>query len=235
MGFDKFAWLKALVADPTVTDREFRLAALLCISKSRRDGTGWRVKLDNLAAEMPEGMDRDRMNLAFRKMIQRGYLHEVERSVGGRGVRAYRWFNLSKPTAVAPWVSEKPKAVAPETHGSSAVNPRQEHPSNHALSCDDDPLKVLLEGTLRRDSAAAPIPEEPPQKTCTQHPDWNGPPCVRCQSDKRAYNQWLDDSRRLLSDLDREADTTRRHEAADIRNERRRRIAVFHHLKETWK
>jgi hypothetical protein len=50
------------------------------------------------------------------------------------------------------------------------------------------------------DESPSAIPEEPPPKTCTEHPEWNGPPCVRCQSDKRAYQTWLNDSRRLLAD-----------------------------------
>ncbi|WP_156669989.1 hypothetical protein [Mycobacterium sp. E3305] len=79
-------------------------------------------------------------------------------------------------------------------------------------------------------------PVAPPKKTCTQHPNWNDWPCARCKADKHAYGAWLDASRRLLAELDALVDITRDPErAAQIRVERRTRIAVFQRLGEPWK
>jgi hypothetical protein len=81
------------------------------------------------------------------------------------------------------------------------------------------------------------IPIEPPSKTCTQHQHWDGPACARCGSDKRAYQTWLADNRRLLADLDRLYDSpnTQPAQAAAISAERRGRIAVFQRIGEPWK
>jgi hypothetical protein len=238
MGFDKFSWLKALVADPALSDKEVRLAALICISKVRRDGTGWRVYLDELAAEIPGGMDSHRMRTAFQKLVRRGFLIEQERSMGGRGRRAYRWFNLSKPGAAQHQVSEKPGAETYETRCNSVPNPVQKRTGFSDISAGKTPqknAKGTLEGTLEGTGSPKSIPEEPPSKACTEHPNWTDWPCLTCKRDKNAYQTWLTDSRRLLSELDYQRDRATGTEAAAISHERRNRIAVFQRLGENWK
>ena len=104
-------------------------------------------------------------------------------------------------------------------------------------------LTVLLTGLLTggRASAAPPSPhlipdEEPPPKTCTAHPDWNGAACQACKSDKAANNAWLTDSRRLLAELEYQRDrATGTESAAAISDQRRRRIAIFQRMGEQWK
>ena len=76
---------------------------------------------------------------------------------------------------------------------------------------------------------------EPPKRACTRYPHSDA--CGTCGADKRAYQTWLADSRRLLADLDRERDAPGCPEqrATEISNKRRSRIAVFQRIGEPWK
>lgn len=78
--FDKFGWLKALHSDAALTDRDFRLAALIGVTYTRADGSGWAVDLDALAAQLPGGLSRRRLADALRRLIDLGYLVETGRS-----------------------------------------------------------------------------------------------------------------------------------------------------------
>ena len=131
--FSKFGWLKALQADATLTDKDFRLAALIGVTYTRADGSGWAVELDALAASLPGGLSRRRLTDALRRLADRGYLAESGRSGGGRGVTARRSFDLLIPTTQASGVSpQTPDSgdggfsdpdlwTSPETHDASGT------------------------------------------------------------------------------------------------------------------
>jgi hypothetical protein len=104
---NKFAWIKALQSDPAVTDAAFRLGIIICVDFTRRDGTGWAVDLDDLAAKVPNGIHRGTMKRALRTLVARGYLVETGRSKGGRGQTGWRRYNLQIPGALALQVSEE--------------------------------------------------------------------------------------------------------------------------------
>lgn len=110
--FDKFAWIKALQADTTLTDRDFRLAVLIGVSYTRADGSGWAVELDALAAALPGGLSRRRLSDALGRLVKSGYLAQSSKSVGGRGFTARRAFELRKPRTPASGVSDQTRDSA---------------------------------------------------------------------------------------------------------------------------
>lgn len=101
-GFDKFAWLKALRTDPSFTDREVRIAMAICTDFTRRNGDGWMVELDVLAAAAPGKMTRNRLKFLLGKLTAEGYLIETARTGGGRAVTARRSHDLAMPGKPAP-------------------------------------------------------------------------------------------------------------------------------------
>jgi hypothetical protein len=132
--FDKFAWLKALRSDPRFSDKEVRVAMAVCTDYARRDGTGWLVDLDALAASVPGEMSRNRLKIVLQKLTHHGYLIETGRTSGGRGLTARRSHNLVPPTdKPAPQlvrVNDETRTAGvaglSETRTSSGSNPHQQ-------------------------------------------------------------------------------------------------------------
>jgi hypothetical protein len=243
MAFPKFVWQKALLADKRFTPEQKLLGIAICNWFTRKDGTGWPIELDDIPKKMSEGMHHERLKVALAKFVRHGYLTEVGRSKGGRGVTSWRHHDLSKPAAVLLYLKQhsvKPEAVLCETRSTTVAG----LPGNAQVTRHVSDLSVTSSVTSSGTGAASatpspapePIPEEPPPRTCADHSDWNGPSCFTCKHDKRAYQTWLNDSRRLLSDLERQRDrATGTDESAAISDERRNRIAVFQRLGENWK
>jgi hypothetical protein len=63
--FHKFAWLRALRSDARFSDKEVRVAMAVCTDFVRRDGTGWLVDVDVVAASVPGGMSRYRLKIVL--------------------------------------------------------------------------------------------------------------------------------------------------------------------------
>jgi hypothetical protein len=182
VSFDKFGWLKALQSDPRYTDKERCFGSIVCVQFARRDGTGWAVDLDDIAAKMPGGMSHNRMKIAFGKFVRDGYLTETGRSPGGRGVKARRSHDLTKPAPAVVQVSDETRtrsgAGLGETRTSTEQNP---HPygikpapvafTKTYADLREDPLKVLLKVLLKGLALAPPTnrtfqpPQNPPKKS----------------------------------------------------------------------
>jgi hypothetical protein len=244
MAFPKFVWQKALLADKRFTPEQKLLGIAICNWFTRKDGTGWPIELDDIPKKMSEGMHHERLKVALTKFVRYGYLTEVKRSKGGRGVTSWRHHDLSKPAAVLLYLKQhgvKPEAVLCETRSTTVAG----LPGNAQVTQHVSDLSVTSSVTSSGDARASAdvsdrppksIPEEPPSKTCTDHPNWNDWPCIKCKRDKNAHQTWLADSRRLLKDLERQRDrATGTDESAAISHERRNRIAVFQRLGENWK
>lgn len=114
--FDKFGWIKAIQADATLSDKTFRLAVLIGVTYTRKDGTGWAVELAELSVKLAGGLSQKRMNAALDQLVERGYLVDAGRSGGGRGNTARRSFNLRKPGTPA-------SRVCAETRDARVLNP----------------------------------------------------------------------------------------------------------------
>jgi len=187
--FDKFAWLKVLQSDPRYTDREQRFGSIVCVQFARRDGTGWAVNLDDMAAKMPGGMSRSAMKTAFGKFVRDGYLTETGKSLGGRGVKARRSHDLTKPAPVGVQVSDETR---PRTDtGLDETRPRTEqNPTTYVAKPDhvrgaktsselaEEPPKGTSKGTPEGTDARASADEpnvsanpEPPQEISEQQPE----------------------------------------------------------------
>jgi hypothetical protein len=95
--FDKLGWLNTVQEDPTFTDREFRLAAVMCLEFTGEDGVGWPVELEDIAAAITSGVRLDWLKLALTKFRRAGYLVETYRSSPRRDRKAERAHNLSMP------------------------------------------------------------------------------------------------------------------------------------------
>jgi hypothetical protein len=115
--FDKFGWQKAVLADETLTPQECRLALLICVKKTKRDGTSWALKLFELAAELPgrsgKGASVDWTRRQLNKLVKRGWLIELDRGGGGTGNRAWRRVALTE-VGVADRKPRSADSVTPE-------------------------------------------------------------------------------------------------------------------------
>jgi len=91
----KFAWLKAVLADPRLTDKDARVGAIYCIQFTHRDGTGWPKEMTALA----EAMQTSARGVSdhFLKYCRLGYLVETYRASTGRGIPAKRAYDLTLP------------------------------------------------------------------------------------------------------------------------------------------
>jgi hypothetical protein len=94
LAFDKHGWLKAIQADPNFTDREFRLAFVVCNQFTRRDGTGWPVELDRIAEAITGGFNAVKLRQGLLKLCREGYLIEKYRRSTGPGLTAQRAHDL---------------------------------------------------------------------------------------------------------------------------------------------
>ena len=151
-GVDKFGWLKTLLSDDRFTEKEQRLGVVICVWFIRGDGTGWAVTFEDMAAKLG-GMSHNRLAIALRKFVEYGYLEETGRSRGGRGLKAWRSHNLTKPHPARDEVSG-------ETLSSAGLNPIQPR------------LKPYPALDLK---TATELPEHPPTGTSTgtsQARDW---------------------------------------------------------------
>ena len=84
--FDKHGWLQAVQADTQFSDREFRLAFVICSQFTRRDGTGWPVELDRIATAVKGGMHSVKIRNGLSKLCKAGYLAETYRRSTGPGL-----------------------------------------------------------------------------------------------------------------------------------------------------
>lgn len=209
--FDKFGWLKALQSDPALTDRDFRLAALIGVTYTRADGSGWAVDLDALAAQLPGGLSRRRLADALRRLMDRGYLVETGRSGGGRGVTARRSFDLRKPPTPASGVSaggalwitpETPDASGtglPETPDASVRNPGRQRPKPLTAASKKVPSDLreapptgTSTGTPTGETASAPTFGDDPEPPhfCPEHPTGTRGKCPPCGDYRRRHDAW---------------------------------------------
>lgn len=196
--FDKFGWLKALRADPRLTDRDVRIALALCTDYSRRDGTGWAVDLDDLAAAIPSGLSRNRLKDMLQKLTEYGYLVETGRTAGGRGVVARRSHNLTKPTLAAVRVNAETRTASKsgksETRTASGSNLHPQRfkpapPAVHKVPSDqhEEPPTGTSSGTSSG-TAAASDPE--PLPFCPKHPIGTRTACRSCADHRRSHDAW---------------------------------------------
>jgi hypothetical protein len=208
VSFDKFGWLKALQSDPRYTDKEQRFGSIICVQFARRDGTGWTVNLDDIGAKMATGIDPNRMKIAFRKFVRDGYLQETGKSRGGRGVKAWRSFNLTKPYPVQVRVSDKTLSSTGQNPIQKVTKPYPEGDTKTWPDLREDPPKGTSKGTSEGTGARAtdepnvPATPEPPQKIpgeqpkppdpyCADHmPDGTTDPCGPCGTARTNLNAW---------------------------------------------
>ncbi|KMO82305.1 hypothetical protein MCHLDSM_01457 [Mycolicibacterium chlorophenolicum] len=205
--FDKFGWLKALHSDTTLPDKHFRLAVVIGVTYTRADGSGWFVELDALAAALPGGLSRRRLVEALRGLEERGYLVESDRSGGGRGVTAKRWFNLRKPPTPASGVSvnrdlwtttETPDASGTgfgETPDASVRNPRRQRPkpltpASHKVAFDQHERPPTGTSTGTSSGGAPSTSDAEPAPFCPRHPAGTQENCPRCGDHRRAHDAW---------------------------------------------
>lgn len=209
--FDKFGWLKALQSDPALTDRDFRLAALIGVTYTRADGSGWTVDLDALAARLPGGLSRRRLADALRRLIDSGYVVETGRSGGGRGVTARRSFDLRKPATPvsgvsadgALWIThETPDASGTgfvETPDASVRNPGRQRPkpltpASKKVQSDlrEAPPTGTSTGTPTggTDRALTFGDDSEPPRFCAEHPTGTRENCRPCGDHRRRHDAW---------------------------------------------
>jgi hypothetical protein len=217
--FDKFGWLKALQSDPRYTDKEQRLGSIMCVQFARRDGTGWSVELDDIGVKMPTGMGRSRMKTALAKFVRDGYLQETGKSLGGRGVKAWRSYNLTKPYPVQVQVSDETRPSTGtglgETCSTSEQNPSQYGTKpvpllNTETSADlhEDPPKGTSKGTSKGTGAPASA-DAPPSPRCPKHINDNNPPnCHACGKAREAAQDF--EARRAEAEKQARADALAR-------------------------
>lgn len=99
--FDKHGWLRAVQKDRAFTDREFRLAFVICNEFTWRNGKGWAVELDHLADAIKGGFSDVKLRAALAKMCKAGYLVETYRRSTGPGITAKRSHDLRLPQNTA--------------------------------------------------------------------------------------------------------------------------------------
>lgn len=260
--FDKFGWIKLLLADDRFTEKEQVLGTVVCVRFTRADGTGWAVDLDDIAAKMGCGMCRNRMNIGLRKLVKHGYLQETSRSEGGRGVKARRSHDLSKPNPVRDGVNGKPNPAADrvlaETQSSTEQNPIQHgikpNPARDDKIASDlrgEPPTGTSSGTPsgtagidepsdeRRNGsphATAPNGIDPPKRTCPRHPHSDA--CRTCASDNDALKAWKQHGPQQLSALQREVTRLEREqgwaEGDDHRRELDQEIRALRSQRTQW-
>lgn len=156
--FDKFAWLKALQADATVTDKVFRLGVVIATRYTRRNGSGWVASLDEMAGHVKGGMTVARFNDATRHLESRGFLVQMKRSLGGRPRKGQKPERRGAFDLVMPSEAEadsgvgldenprsqrsKPTLVKVKTHARNGVNPRSGEPELTPIPADQTPQKL---------------------------------------------------------------------------------------------
>ncbi|OBA86770.1 hypothetical protein A5642_22085 [Mycolicibacterium mucogenicum] len=186
--FDKFGWLKTLLSDAALTDKDFRLAVLIGVTYTSKSGTGWAVELDALAAKLPGGLSRRRLIDALKRLTDRGYLVETSRSGGGRGMTARRSFDLGKPLTPA-------SGVYAETPDASVRNPGQQRPkpltaASHEIAADQvgQPPTGISTGISAGGAQVADDPE--PSRYCSDHPNGTTEPCWACGQANNEHKAW---------------------------------------------
>jgi hypothetical protein len=179
VSFDKFGWLKALQSDSRYTDKEQRLGSIICVQFARRDGTGWTVQLDDIAAKMPDGMCRRAMKTAFGKFVNDGYLRETGKSQGGRGVKAWRSHDLTKPDLARAQVSEETRANSMQNPCTQRAKPVHVRSAKTSTELPKEPPKGTSKGTSEGTGARASA--TPPSSRCPKHINHPDPPnCHAC-------------------------------------------------------
>jgi hypothetical protein len=165
--FDKFAWLRALREDARFTDKEARLGMAICTDCVRRNGRGWLVDLNELAASVPGNVSRNWLNAALQKFIRHGYLAETSRAGGGRGLTARRSHDLV-PQPVKPASVAGPDDA--ETHPATGVGNDESHPATgvgieetHPATDVNPPLHRVKPTPVAGDNVRADLREATPK------------------------------------------------------------------------
>jgi hypothetical protein len=157
--FDKYGWMKAVQGDPQFSDREFRLAFVICSQFTRRDGTGWPVELERIAAAMAPGMASNRLREALVKLCNGGYLVETYRRSTGTGLTAQRSHSLiPQPGNTDPVAGHCSETLTPDGTNTDPVQVNTDpvavntDPVQGAQTWSDqpkEPPKGTLEGTYK--------------------------------------------------------------------------------------
>jgi hypothetical protein len=94
--FDKHGWLQAVQGstDPKFSDREFRIAFIICSQFTWRDGKGWTFDVVDVVKVCPANPSLERTIKTMAKLCKAGFLEEEYRRDTGPGLRAQRAFNL---------------------------------------------------------------------------------------------------------------------------------------------
>jgi hypothetical protein len=195
--FDKFAWLKALQSDPRYTGDQQRLGSIICVQFARRDGTGWATRLDDIAEKMPGGMSRSAMKTALGKLVRDGYLQETGRSLGGRGVGAWRSHNLTKPDHIQVRVLGETRPRTNQNPTTYESKPDQILGAKTSSELGEDPPKGTYKGTSIGDSppeiSDGKSPGTASGARCPRHAhianDDHVPNCVACGAARRAAEE----------------------------------------------
>lgn len=179
---------------------------------------------------MPSGVTRNRMKVALAKFVRDGYLQETGKSLGGRGVKAWRSHDLTKPAPVGVQVSDETRtstgAGLGETRTSTGQNPHQkvtkpapESDTKTSPELREDPPKGTSkgtpEGTPARASAAPTLsdvipdekqpepPEAEPDPYCATHmPDGTTEKCGPCGTARKNRNDWRERQDKATCDRD---------------------------------
>lgn len=187
--FDKFGWIKAIQADATLSDKTFRLAVLIGVTYTRKDGTGWAVELVELSERLAGGLSQKRMNAALDQLVDRGYLVDAGRSGGGRGNTARRSFHLRKPGTPA-------SGVCSETRDASVLNPgrwrtKPGTPASEFVPPDlREPTPTGTSTGISTGVAAVAHDDPEPSRYCPDHPNDTPKGCNACRYHGRQHDAW---------------------------------------------
>lgn len=203
-GFDKFAWLKALLRDDRFTDREARVGAAICVYFTRADGTGWEVPLTKLAAVPPSGLSLARLKQLLARFVQAGYLSEASRSGGGRAQFAKRAHNLAGP----PKPGTPAEQVSGETRYASVQNLVRQRakpgtPALHKVASDlqESTPTGTTTGTTTGVWRAGARERARPDPYCSKHmPDGTTDDCGGCARARKRCEQWDTEQERAAAE-----------------------------------
>jgi hypothetical protein len=233
--FDKYAWIGHVAGDQRLTVADRFVLTNAAIKYVRNGNDALRVRQVTIADQFAVGVRTVRQSISRARDL--GYLTLAEPRQRGRSHHAPDAYRLLIPASCAAIPINSGTDLPEYRHETTEIAAQP----NSLTSENADPngfLNGFIDGTgapASVDANVPAIPEEPPPRTCKQHAHWDGPSCVPCKSDRKAYEAWLDASRRLLAELDYQRDRATGTEAAAISNQRRSRITVFKRIGEEWK
>jgi hypothetical protein len=182
--FNKFAWLRRVLADAQIPDGQRAVLAFLAIEYADQNGTNIHVRQVTVAEQM--GAAERTVRRAFKAGRDMRYLSLTQTRQRGRAHRGADYYRLSYPSELPATQACIDAEIAATDDTNSGQKCTEIAANANSVTCEKVPDKRVFNQGSKQGS-------DPPPEFCPQHPRGTRDDCGACGTARVAHAAWKQD------------------------------------------